>query len=100
MAKKCGFDPFVRGSCRGTLPAWCPCCPAPRTGTHADRAWLKPEPLHHHEGIFAIGIIIIDLKNITIPQSAVELLCVRIGNPYFQLDCSCKFDHELVLKPP
>ncbi len=62
-------------------------------------AWLKPEPLHHHESIFAIEIIIIDLENITVPESAVELLRVRIGYPHFQLDGGCKFEHELVLNP-
>ena len=62
------------------------------------RPRLKPEPLHHHEGIFPVGVIAVDLKDFLIAQRAVKPLCSRIGYPHFQLDTRGKLERELVLE--
>ena len=61
------------------------------------RTRLKPEPLHHDQGVLAIGVILVKSKHRAVPHALVESLCPLIGDPHFQLDTGGKLKGELVL---
>lgn len=60
--------------------------------------FLKPEPLHHDKGIFAICVVAPYLEDILVALAPIEPLGGKIGFTHFQLRAGSAFDHELLLE--
>ena len=48
--------------------------PFPRTTLLKNSCFLEPEPLHHDDGIFTIGIVVLDSEHVAVSHPAVETL--------------------------